>query len=224
MSDLFVQATSAYGTGSASPTLTGVTAGNTIVAFLVSGGGAPSSPGVSDSQGAYTARGPAALDSGNNVWFQAYVLENANAGSHAATAVGLAGNGTGCHLVEVGSSGASFSGANSNFQSAVGGATDAITTGSMTVTGAATIVAMATDSGNVNVTLEPTPGTGFTGRDAGTNGDIGSWRVETGAFSSAHAATFSPPSPTSPYVSAGVAILNVGSGGGGDSLMGMQCL
>lgn len=227
MSDLSVpgQITNAAGSGTAVATLNGVTAGNCIVAFLWSGGGAPSLPTVIDSQGTYVATGPAAIDSGNGVWVRAYVLESANSGTHVVTGTGVPANGTDLYLIEIGSSGTSVSSGNSQFQSGAGSGTDAITSGSITFAAAATVVGMSTDSSVVSAGAEPNVGTGFTSRDNGTNGDIGSWRIETGAFSSSHAATFNAGSgPADPTVTVGVAILNSGGGGGISLLTGQSCL
>ncbi len=77
--------------------MAGVTAGNTIVAFLCSGSdAAPASSAVSDADGAYTGGGSAA-DVGFGVWVRAFYRLNASAGTH--TLVGELPSGTATFLV-----------------------------------------------------------------------------------------------------------------------------
>jgi hypothetical protein len=230
MLDQYIQTAEASGSGSAVASLT-VSAGSAIVAFLWDGSNSsgPTTHTVSDAQGSYTPIGPSALDASNAVWVQVFVLENANAGSH--TITGTVDTGNACYLrvAESGSSGVgAASGANSLFQSGPGGATDAITSGSVTVTAAATLIAMSTDSGQVSIVDDPATGTGFTSRDNNANSTIGSWRLESKAVAANAAGTFTAVLGLDNYVTAAVAILNSGGGGGGGggtvTLMGQICL
>lgn len=218
MADQFVQ----YGEGSTgtttdSVTLTGVTAGNTIVAFLWSGSdSAPASASVADGQGSYTLRGSSAADGVNAVWVQGFVLENANAGSHTITGTLPSGTATFIAAVEVqGPTSGAYSGGNALFTSNPGTGTDAISSGSATISAAATLIGMASDTATVNVAAAPAVGTGFTSRTANANSTIGSYRVETKAASSNSAATFTAASGQggSNYVAVAIAILNASTGG-----------
>lgn len=225
MSDNFIQfavGAAPVGTGTDTATLTGVTAGNAIVAYLFDGNTTvtPTTKTVTDGQGSYTIQSPSAIDVTNNVWVQQFVLENANAGTH--VAVGNINAGQGCFLVlvEVGTtSNPSFSGANAQFQNSPGTGADAISSGTVTVTGNATLVAISTDSASASTSNEPTAGTGFTSRANNANGTIGAWRLETKAVSANASGTFTAITGTDSYVTAAIAILN---GGGGAPLITSQ--
>lgn len=218
MSDNYLQNAEASGTTTAVATLTLVTAGSSIVAVLWDGSGAASIHTVADGQGSYTAQGPSAFDNVNNVWVQVFVLENANAGTHVITGTIDASAACFLKVVEVGASGAgAFSGANSLQQTSPGTGADALSSGTVTVTGAATLIAMSTDSASVNTADEPAAGTGFTSRDNNANGTIGAWRLESKAVAADAAGTFTANTGTDRFVTAAVAILN--GGGGGDTLM-----
>lgn len=214
MSDNYVQKNSAGGVGTAVATLTGVTAGNAIVAFFFNGtSSTPTALSVADGQGAYTAQGARALDASDNVVGQGFTLLNANAGSH--TITGTTDGGASCFIevIEVGTvAGASaFSGANQLHQSAPGGGTDALTSNSATATGAATLVGFSTDSASVTSTDEPNAGTGFTSRDNNTSGVIGAYRLETKAIAANAAATFTAPTGSHEFLTFAIVILNGGA-------------
>lgn len=218
MADQYIQTAEGSGTTTAVATLNSVVAGNAIVAFLFDGSNlsGPTTHTVADGQGSYTSQGSSALDTSNAVWVQPFVLENANAGTH--TITGTINTGDACYLrvVEVGASGAgSFSGANSQFQSAPGTVADVVSSGSVTITAAATLMAMSTDTASVVPSNEPTAGTGFTSRDNNANGTIGAWRLESKALAANAAGTFTAVTGTDNYVTAAVAILNGAGGGGG---------
>jgi fibronectin-binding autotransporter adhesin len=210
MSDNFVQQGFNSNTTTCVATLAGVVAGNSIVAFLFNAGTGGGITGVSDGQGAYTIEGPQATDSTNNVRGQAFVLQNANAGSHTITGTVQTGDNCVIIVVEVGSSAgvSAFSGANSQFQSGPGTGTDAVSSRSVTVTGAATLIAFSTDSSSVNVADEPAVGTGFTTRLNNTDSSIGAYRLESGAVAANIAGTFTANTGTDNFVTLAVAILN----------------
>lgn len=216
MSDLWVQYKEFSGTTSASGGLTSsVTPLNCLIAFMFSGSGAPTTQTVSDSSnGAYPALTAAAIDLGNGVWLRPFGISQCIGG--ALTFTGTIDSGFGCDLfiVECGGTGLAVVGASANFQNAPGPGSDLVTSGSIVFSAAGTLIGISTNSSVVSVGAAPGLGTGFTGRDVGANGDIGSWRLESGAFSSNHAATFDAGSgPSSPFVTAGVIVLNAGGGG-----------
>lgn len=214
MSDNYLQNAEGSGTQTAVATLNSVTAGSAIVAFLWDGSGTATVNTVADGQGSYTAQGPSAFDNVNNVWLQPFVLENANAGTHTITGTIDATEACFLKVAEIGASGAgSFSGASSLQQTSPGTVADAVSSGSVTVTGAATLVAMSTDSASVATSDEPAAGTAFTSRDNNANGTIGAWRLESKAVAANGAATFTAITGTDRFVTAGVAILN-GAGAG----------
>lgn len=214
MSDNFVQiavGAAPAGTGTDTATLTGVTAGNTIVAWLWDGNTTvtPATKTVADAQGSYTIEAPDAIDVTNNVWCEQFKLENANAGTH--VVVGNVPAGHGCFIVaaEISTTASpSFSGANSQFQNNPGTAADAVSSLAATVTGNATLMAMSTDSASASTSNEPTIGTGFTSRANGANGTIGAWRVESKAVAANAAGTFKAVTGTDSFVTAAIAILN----------------
>lgn len=229
MSDQFVPGQIAFGPGGTTTdtcTLTGVTAGNTIVAFLLCGSdSAPTSAAVADGQGSYTPSTHTAGDGANFVFVQAFVLQNANAGTH--VIVGTLPSGQAAFITAGETGGATtgaFLGDNANFQNPPGSGTDAITTGTITgITGACTIVGIATDSANASGSAEPAAGTGFTSRGNNANGTIGAYRFETKGVSANAAATWTATVSTDNHISCAVAILN-GSGVLPDTLMSQICL
>lgn len=211
MADQYVQTVSGTGTTTVQVTLNGVVAGNALVAFGWDGGGTgnPATATCSDAQGSYTAQATTAGRDANSVFIKAFVLENANSGTHSPTLTLPTGDAAAINLAEIGASGAgSTSGENAASQSGPGTTNDAVSSGSVTVTGACTIVAVSADTAVVDVTKEPASGTGFTSRDSGANTTIGSWRLESGAFSSNHAGTFTAITGTDQFITAAVAIKN----------------
>lgn len=212
--DNFVQQNSgSAGATTCSATLTSVVAGNTIVAYLFNGGSTSGGiTGVADAQGAYTSKGPAPADAVDAVVGQTFVLQSATSGTHAIT--GTVTN-TACEIfvVELGTTaGASaFSGANGAFQSSPGTGTDAVSSGSATITGAATLLAFSVNTPVGNVPAdEPAVGTGFTSRASGADNVIGAWRLSSKAASSSAAGTFTAASGqgASSYITFGTGILN----------------
>lgn len=231
MSDNFVQKSNGSGTTTAVATLNGVVAGNTIVAFAFNGTtSVPTVLSVADGQGSYTAQGARALDGVDNVVGQGFTLVNANSGTHTITATTDTGGACFIEVVEIGtvSGSSAFSGANQQHQAAPGTGTDAVSSTSVTITAAATLVGFSTDSASVTPADEPAVGTGFTGRDNATNATIGAFRLETGDFPANQAATFTANTGTDQFLTFGIAILNGGGGGGGggpvNNLMGQICL
>lgn len=215
MADNFVQQVTGTAAGpNPAATLTGVVAGNSLVAFLLNGDAVGSIAGVSDGQGAYTAKGSLIDDTTNAVEMQVFILQNANSGTHVVTGSCPSSAGSQITVVEVGTTaGASaYSGVNGAFQSAPGTGANAISSGSVPVTAAATLVAFSTDSSSTSTSNEPTVGTGFTTRNNGANGFVGAFRLESIAAAANAAGTFTAPTGTDNFVTAAIAILNAASG------------
>lgn len=215
MADNFVQivATNTIGTTSRAESVTGVVAGNALVAFLWLGTSAPTIHTVTDSAGGtFNAKGSPQPDASNGTWLQAYVLEDAAAGTHTVTGTSDSGISVNLYVVEVGVSGGggSYSGASSNLQAVPTLTTDAITTGTITVSAASTLVAIAGETNTNSAPDEPAAGTGFTSRGVNTNANHGAWRIETKAAAANAAATFTSALTTAATLSFGVAILNTG--------------
>jgi len=201
---------SQFSTEGASPktcVLSGVAAGNTLVAFvLADGSGAPT--GASSSlDGAMTAQG-SVIGPTNAVSLQIYVKQNCSSGSH--TFTGTSANDVQIIVAEFTAPTSGTLNSNKNSQAAPGASADAITTGSITVAASATIVALACDVTNTGAGYQPVAGTGFTVKQGTNNADMGSWSLEVASFSSNHAATFtvgaSDGTGANSYISAGIAI------------------
>lgn len=219
MSDNFVQKTANTGTTTAAVTLAGVIAGNDIVVFAFDGSTAsPTTLSVADGQGSYTARGTQISDTTDLVAGRIFTLENANAGSHVITVTVTTGDSCFLMAVEVGSSSgvSAFSGANQASQTNPGTVADTLSSGSVTVTAAATLLGFSTDSSSVTPSDEPATGSGFTTRDNNTSTAIGAYRLESIAASANAAATATAVTGTHNFLTFGVAILN---GGVTDTLM-----
>lgn len=213
MSDLYVQSGVNEGTTTAVVTLTSVVAGNTLIAFAGVGNTiTPATHTVADGQGSYTARDAPVTDALNTVWLQAFTLENANSGSHTITATFDSGNSVFLMVVEVGANGAgSFSGAKGAKQSAPGTGTDALSSGTVTITAAATLIGFSVDTSATTTQAEPAAGTGFTSRVGGVGSStIGAYTLESKAASANAAVTATATSGNGPaeYTTIGVAILN----------------
>lgn len=208
MADNYVQSSSGTGTTTCAATLVGVTAGNTLVAFLFNGSSNSGGiTGVTDVPGgAFTAKGPQPTDVTDFIVGQGFVLTNVASGTHVATGTVAIGNACDIFLVEVltTAGAASFSGANGQFQAAPGALTDAVSSGSMTVSGSATMIAFSDDNNN------PVPGTGFTSRATGNDGIIGFWTLASAAVSANAAGTFTAASGQGGfnYITLAMAILN----------------
>lgn len=221
MADQFVQvATEGSGTTTAVVTITGVAAGSTLAAFLFDGS-VSSTPAintvVSSVNGAFTA-GATDVDGTNFVWGRVFTLQNASAGSHTITGTLTVGGAADLFVVEVqGPATSAVSDTKAQFQNAPGTANDAVSSLSLTIPSAATIIGISTDSASASSSNEPTIGTGFTSRANGANGTIGAWRIESKAASSAAAATFKAVAGGDNYVTLAAAVLN-GAGGGGGSV------
>lgn len=210
----YVQTANGTGTTTASATLNGVAAGSALIAFgWVGSTSSPTAHSVSDAQGAYTIQGSAVIDSVNAIWCQAFILANANAGSHTATFTSDSGASVQVNLIECTAPASSpVLGTNGAFDGNPGTGANALTTGSVPAASSGTLLGICTDTGNVNATDEPAVGTGFTSRDAGANGTIGSWRLESKAVSSATAATFTAIAGASRFVMQGIAIAEPSGG------------
>lgn len=218
----FIQQVSATGTSPQTLNLTGVTAGSTIVVFLWDGAtSAPATRTVSDGT-SYTA-GATASDAVNNVWLGIFTLQNAGSGTHAIVGTTVGTDVTFMMAVELSapSSGAVLD-TNAVFQNAPGAGADALTTGALTIGSSCTLVGMASDTSNVAAVDEPTVGTGFASQAANFNSVMGSWRLETGPFSSNHAATFGAPASASRFIAGGAAIQEASAGSPPVNLMGRQ--
>lgn len=214
MSDNFVQKASATGTTTAQVTLPGVAAGNAIVVQFFNGqNGATATLSVSDGL-SYTALGSAIADATDNVTGQSFVLLNASAGSHVITGTTNAGQACEIHATEVGTTAgvAALAGSNQAFQSNPGTGANILSSGAIPIIGPATVVGFCTDSASTNPTDEPAIGSGFTTRDNAASTTIGAFRLESGAFSTNQAATFTAITGTHNFLTFGVAILNAAGG------------
>lgn len=198
--------TGGTGTTTATDTLTGVTAGSTIVAFAYDGSSqAPATMSVSDGT-SYTARGTQQSTS-DFVTGQIFTRENVGSGTHAVQVTGSSGNAMFVVAVELSAQSTSFSGSNSNPQASPGTTTDAVTSNSVTVTGSATLIACSVDTSVVDSTKSPAAGTGFTDQAHNSNSTIGSWRVSSKSVSSNAAATATAVTGTDNFLTMAAAIL-----------------
>ena len=214
MSDQFVQ-TGAGGTGTttATDTLTGVTLGNTLVAFAFNGSTtAPGTHSCADAQGTYTEQtgtGLPATDATNNIWSNIYTLLNANAGSHTVTFTTTAGSSCFVVLVEVTAlSAGAIDNARGADQVSPGTGTDALTTGNLVISAADTLLGFLNDNSSVTGSDTPTQGSGFSSRGTGNNAVIGVWRVESGSAAANAPVTGTAITGTDDFITLGVAIKN----------------
>jgi hypothetical protein len=210
----YIQSNSGGGTTSDSVALT-VSQGNTIVAFAWVGSNFnPTLHSVADGQGTYGAIGSVVTDSSNNIWSQVYTLENANAGLHTITFTSDSGADLFLVVAECSAptSGATI-GAIGQFQASVGTTADALTSTSITIAAPAALLAMTSDTSNVNTADCPAAGTGFTSQAFGASSAIGSWRLESQAVSANAAGTFTAIVGSSRFLTHAIAILD-GTGGG----------
>lgn len=220
MSDNYVQSANNTGTTTVLVTLTSVVAGNAIVAIAFDGNNAtPAVHTLADAQGSYVAKGTAQSDSGNAVWGQAYILENANAGTHAATFTVTVGETCFLILIEVGTTAnPGYSDAQSALQSNPGTGADALTTAAVTIGSASTLVAFSTDTSSASASDEPATGTGFTTRVNNANSVIGAFRLESKAAAANAAGTFTAITGTHNFMTFALAVLNATAAA--DTLMG----
>lgn len=218
MSDQFIQAAiGADGGGTSVATLTGVTAGSVICAWFYDGSVQvqPATFTVADGDGTYTAAAAVTgATSPDFVYGRIFYRENASAGTHTITGTSSASN---CKLIvaEVGApTSAAVSGSLNVSQVSPGTATDGLSSGSITVTGAATLLCVACDTQVVSAGSQPAAGTGFTARASGTgtSGLIGSFRLSSKAVSSNSAATATAITGTDNFQTAGIAVLNSAGG------------
>lgn len=217
MSDNFVQKSSGTGTTTAAVTLNSVVAGNAIWAVFINGQNSAATLSVSDGQGAYTALNSSVSDATDNVTGQGFLLLNANAGTHTITGTTNSGQACEIHVMEIGTTAglSALAGSNSASQTNPGTGANAVSSGSMTISAAATVAGFSTDSHSTNPTDEPAVGTGFTTRDNGASTTIGAFRHESGAFATNQAATFTAITGTDTFLTFGVAILNAAPPAGG---------
>ena len=214
MSDQFVPGqvvsnfNTAAGPGNVAVTITGVTAGSTLVAFALNGSRiAPVTHTVSDGQGSYTAQDTPITDATNLIWAQAFTLTNANAGSHTVTAQFDTNDHCFIAVAEVLAPTVSpVSGAKGAFQNNPGTGANALSSGTVTVTAAATMVMFSADTASTATSDEPT--TGDTSRANNANVAIGAWRLSSKAVSANAAGTFTAVTGTHQFVTLAVAILN----------------
>lgn len=225
MSDQFVQAgTGGTGSPSATDTLAGVTAGNTLIAFAFNGSTTtPVTHSCADAQGTYTEQtgtGLPATDAGNLIWANVYVLANANAGSHTVTFTSDGGGSVFVVLIEVGGPAASpVEGAPRGAdQVSPGTGADALTTGALTIAQAVTLLGILNDNSSVTGSDTPAAGTSFTSRQTGNNGIIGVWRVESRGVAANTAVTGTAVTGTDDFITLGIAVKNPAGGGGGSAV------
>ncbi len=98
-----------------------------------------------------------------------------------------------------------------------GTGTDAITTGSISIAVAATLLGISSCVSSTDPADEPIAGTGFTSRAFASNGVIGAFALVSKAVSADAAATWSAPNGAANFVSAAIAIANPGAPGGAGS-------
>jgi hypothetical protein len=211
VSDQFLQVVEGLGNTTAQATLTGVTSGSTIIAFLWDGSAfSPTTHTVSDDrQGAYTA-GASAADSGDFVIGYVFYLESASSGTHVITGTVDSTNAVRLYAVEIGGSGVgSVTNTQAAFQSNPGTGTDAVSSGTVTVSGASTLVSMSADTGSTSTANEPTANASSTSRLNNANGDIGAYRIQTRAVSTNTAGTFTAVAGTDPYVTLAASVRNL---------------
>lgn len=212
MSDQFVQAAAeASGVTAAIASITVVNAGATLVAFMFDGS-VSSTPAVntvvSSVNGAFSP-GATDVDGTNFVWGRVYTLANVSAGAHTVTGTLTTGGACDLFVVEVnGTPTSPVSDTKAQFQNAPGTANDAISSLSLTIPSAVTIIAFSTDSASASGANSPTVGTGFTTRGNGANSTIGAWRLESITASSNAAGTFKAVAGGDNYVTLAAAILN----------------
>lgn len=223
----FIQKANGTGTTTASATLT-VSAGSTLVAFCWLGSSStPTLHSCADGQGSYTAQDVPIIDGGNSIWAQVFTLQNANAGSHTAVFTSDAGQAVEIELVELTAptTGAVI-GAKGLDQASPGTTTDALTSGSITNGGSAsaTLLAMCSDTSNVNAADCPAVGTGFTSRDSTADSTIGSWRLESKSVSASAAATFTAIDGASRFVTVAVMIAEPAGGAVNDAYLTMPTM
>lgn len=211
--DNYVQSVCNFATsGVVTVSITGVVASNTLLGFAYNGNSATTPPTVGDGQNAtWPAKGAAVLDATNLVAAQVYELDVATSGTHTVVTNSLASGGFLC-VVEVTTTATTpFSDAKGQHQAAPGTGAGALSTTSITVTSASTLVSLSTDTSIVNVVDEPTNVSG-TSRNSGTNVEIGSWRLQSQAASTSASGTFTAIIGTDDFVTMGVAIKNANSG------------
>lgn len=215
MSDLFVQVSAlASGSTTAVATLTGVTAGSTLVAFFGNGStSAPTTFSVADGQGTYTPQGARVTDPPDAVVLRAFTLENANAGTHTITGTSDSGNGVDLIVVEIGTTAGvgAVSGANQASQVAPGTGANALSSGTVTIPAAATLVCFSIDSASTATGDEPAAGTGFTSRANAQSANCGVYRISTIAASADRAANATAVTGGHTFETLGVAVLNAGA-------------
>lgn len=216
MSDLFIQSViGADGSGTATATLSGVATGSALVAFFFDGaavgGTEPTTFTVSDGT-AYTPSVAGAGSSTNQVYGRIFYRTNVASGTHTITGTTSSNHGK-VIAVEVGATGVVvISDGKNQLQVNPGTGTDALTSGSLSIPGAATVIVFADDTSSLSSSDQPTAGTGFTLRNGATSNFIGAFNFGTGAFSSAHAATATAITSTAhEFLTFGIAILNAES-------------
>lgn len=236
MTDRYIQQNSNSTTGASVATTLSVaasgadvTAGSTVVVIVINGSSTsqPNALTVKDGTTDITAL-MAAINDTASCWGRSFAVQNSSGGAHTYTAAwSTETDSVYIVAIEVGTdAGASaVSGQNAQHQgggTAPGTGTDAITSNSANVTGAATLIAYSTDSSNVGATYSPVAGTGFSSQASDNNSVIGSWRLESKAVSSSAAGTFTHGSGDSTgadhYMSWAVAVLNGAAATGGGPL------
>ena len=213
---------SVTGVTTAAQTITGVTAGNRILAFCANTSGPnPSTHTCSDGQGSYT-QGASIGDSTTNTYLTVFELLNANAGSHTVTFTTDSGNGTFIYLVEMTgpTTGASPSAANT--QNSPGTVHGAVTSSSVTNAVSATLVGFCVDASSGSSSDQPAVDDGsITGnvftliRHGDDGATFGEWTTERKAISGNMAATFTAITGTHSFATVGIAVPEPGGGGGG---------
>jgi len=208
------------GDGDVAQTITGVTAGSTIVAICANATAAvPATHSCADAQGSYTPGTPA--NDGASTWVNTFYLPNANSGSHVVTFTSDATCTLFITLVELsGPTSSPVPGTNGNAQTSPGTAHGAVTSNAVTISGAATLLGFCVDAQGGGASDEPAVDDGsvtgnvFTLVTAGDDSaTFGSWTIAKISKSSDTAATFTAITGTHRFVTLGIAVLEPGGSG-----------
>jgi hypothetical protein len=200
------------GAGSAasgSLTLTGVSAGATILVSVLSANAIASAFAVSDAQGSYTAVDSIVGTGTGAVSSQVFILTNANSGSHAITATATGDTVVGIQAVwytSVGGVDNSGGAHNASLNTSTGTGADVCTSGTFTTTTAGTTVVGFFWDDNLVAFSAGTSPNAFTSRQSGTASDTFITEDFSFAGSGSVAATAGKASNSTYVISQGIAL------------------
>jgi len=187
-----------------------ITANSTIIVFGTRGDGSGATITASDpTNGSYQALGPQQNDGTTATSIQSFYFKNAAAGTYTISLTSTGSNALGGWFYECTGQNLAPTGNSAIFLSGISG-TDALSSGSVTISASATLVGYAAEFSGT--TAVPAAGTGFTPDGSSTDGSIGSQRVEHKSASSNAAATFTAGVSTEACAAFGVAVLEPSSG------------